>query len=704
MASYWSDAIQGTNFYRWSGSTNASDCMAQGGYSAWASGGSQAGRVYFSGLNNIDLNRYKITAVNLSMHFSSTGHNSKKWIQFYFSSWADNNYIAIAFRTTAEAYNADISHSWYDEATLLNFEKSLKAGNCYLCCYNGETAGSSNYSTNYLKIDRIYISYNYEDRENLKLQYYKNEVWNYPSDAYYYNENKPQPAQEAPSFALTSNDGFRGYSCGATTYWGAGDEAYQVFNKDYTSANAGWASTSNITEPQTLYLNLPKKGYLKSLVIYNRVWTSDANVRGPYTVNIKAKTNKDDDETWLITTVTNLPGAISGRGTTIIIPEEYQNTLIESIHIEITDWHTKGTSGTHVCIGEIIPYIQYSTITVPPIALTSNAGTDGYSCGASSIFLATEDAYKAFDFNLAHGYSWGSISDTTTSHSLWLNLPHPGKVQSVTITNRNYSLVNGPISIYIKGKKNINDTETVALSDLITDLPGSTILASTTIQVEEPYNQIEVQQITVEVIDWDGKSSSYNVGIGEMSAEVIYPWHKIKKVLHYNPEPKAITVPPVALTSNSGTNGYSCEASSTLSDSGFEVFHAFDKVSGSNNGWASSAIERLPFICLNLPKLGCVKSITISNRAAHADGVLGPKKILIKGKTNLNSRKEILLCSSEFSLPGSTANAITTLTIEEGYNNIPIQQIKVEVTDWDAKDSYYCFISEMSAEVTYSWS
>ena len=77
MASYRIEAIQGTNFYRWSGSTNASDCMAQGGYSTWAKGGSQAGRVYFSGLNNIDLNRYKITAVNLSMHFSSAGHDSK---------------------------------------------------------------------------------------------------------------------------------------------------------------------------------------------------------------------------------------------------------------------------------------------------------------------------------------------------------------------------------------------------------------------------------------------------------------------------------------------------------------------------------------------------------------------------------------------------------------------------------------------------
>lgn len=867
MASYQSSVFQGTSLYRWSGSTSDTDCMAQGSYSTWASGGSQAGRAYFSGLNNIDLNRYKITQVNVSMHFGYAGHDAKKWVQFYFSSYANSDYAANIFRTTTEAYNADMHYTWYDEATILNFEKSLKNGNCYICCYNGETS-SSEHSENYLKITSIYLSYVYEDREDIKLRGYNGSEWVYPAGAYYREESTLSPVIEVPHFALMSDEGSAGYSCSATTYYGSGNDAYKVFDKDTTTNNNCWASSLNVTGNQTIYLNLPKKGYLKTIKIYNRVWQNDANVRGPIDLNIKAKINASDSGEILLTSATNLAGARSGHGTVIHIPEAAQEILIETICVEITNWHTKGTSGTHVCVGEIIPYVQYETVTVPQLALTSNTGSEGYSCEASSSFSTSETAYNAFDYN--NNTYWSASSGTSETESLWLNLPKKAKVRSITLQNRNYSLVYGPISVYIKGKINIEDTETIPLSNLITNLPGSTQLASTTILIEEPYNQIEVQQILIEIVDWDGKANSANPSLAGVHAEVIFPWRKIKKALYYEPSLPTITVPPMALPSNSGIMGYSCGASSVWASAGNEAFRAFDKDSTTNNNcwasvleatdtqtlyltlpksgylktvtisnrvwnidsyvrgpllvnikiksapedstsqivasnielpgtisgaktvieipenyqnilmqeilidildwqtkgetgshlcigevsaevtyftetippfaltsnsgtegyycysssafdanfpaylafnktedvnsiWASAGNDTKPILYFGFPKLGCVKSITFTNRAENTYGVHGPIKILIWGKQDILSVQEIPLCSTYLTLPGDTASAKTTITIEEGYNNIPVKEIIIEILEWGANSTEYCAIAELSAEMAYSW-
>lgn len=356
-----SGTYTGTDFYRWAGSSHNNDCLAQGGYATWADGASQAGRAYFSGLSSFDVDKYKITRINISVHFNASGGNYAKWVQFYFSSWADTTYKAAALSTysstvdgvSVNAYNATAHMYWDDADTIAKMEKAIRAGNCYICSYNGETA-SSGYSSHYAHMDGIWISFTYEDRNVFGMSYYTNGNWVIPTEAYCYNGNA-QYSIIVPPKALTSNAGENGYSCGATSVWhNAGYEAYHAFDKN-TDTNNCWCSAQNVNNTQTIYLTLPRAAMLKSVKITN--YTNPNELTGPKAVTINGRLL--DDTMQSLISQDGLPGRTAGAVTTINIPEPYNSILIKEISIDITDWQSKGTTGGYLCIGEISAEVSY---------------------------------------------------------------------------------------------------------------------------------------------------------------------------------------------------------------------------------------------------------------------------------------------------------------------------------------------------------
>lgn len=169
--------------------------------------------------------------------------------------------------------------------------------------------------------------------------------------------------------------------------------------------------------------------------------------------------------------------------------------------------------------------------TVPPTPFTSNSGSDGYSCSASTTLNNNNNfgAWRAFDGGVNGDYGWcSSTYDSGDSESLYLNLPKKAYVKTVTIQNRaSTSTPRGPIKAQILGKVSSSDTTEVVLSELIEDMPGDTSSASTTINITQNLNTA-VQQIIIRFFDWQGKGAVSSttqdyLGIGEVSAQVIYP-------------------------------------------------------------------------------------------------------------------------------------------------------------------------------------
>jgi hypothetical protein len=159
---------------------------------------------------------------------------------------------------------------------------------------------------------------------------------------------------QVPVAALTSNSGPNGYSCGASSTYDTNYPAYLAFNKVNVSVN-GWVSARNPSSPQTIWLNLPKAGFLKSVTIYNRTST---DVRGIIAASIQGRKPGETSYTTLVTK-TDFPGSTNSQATTVTIPSTYSNTLFDSIRLEITDWHMKGQTDNHICISEIVPEVIY---------------------------------------------------------------------------------------------------------------------------------------------------------------------------------------------------------------------------------------------------------------------------------------------------------------------------------------------------------
>ena len=130
------------------------------------------------------------------------------------------------------------------------------------------------------------------------FHYYTSSKWADIKSLSYYNGTKWVPVKSGtyypsaitvPPAPFTSNSGNNGYSCSASTVYNNNNNfgAWRAFdgglNGDY-----GWcSSTYDSGGSESLYLNLPKKAYVKTVTIQNRA--SAGSPRGPYKAQILGK-------------------------------------------------------------------------------------------------------------------------------------------------------------------------------------------------------------------------------------------------------------------------------------------------------------------------------------------------------------------------------------------------------------------------------